>query len=236
MKDFVFPKVLLAAPQHDSKKYSWKEWLYTVKNLTYPNYEVFLAENSEDDSFAKEIEKEGITVKRVKNDKGVMYRLADAHNACRTYALKNDFDYLFHLETDVIPPLDVIERLLNHGKLIVSGCYDIWHGKIRKAMVQLDDDFDRSIRAYRTVTFADEQEPLLFNGHLRRVYHAGIGCILISKKVLEKVTFRYIEQQGMSADTWFANDCYKYDIPIYLDTTIQCEHWNFNWLAHKTEI
>lgn len=236
MDKIIFPKVLLAAPQHDSKRYCWKEWLDAIKNLTYPNFEIFIADNSITDEFSKEIKQEGINIKHIKNEKGVMHRLVDSHNACRQYALDNDFDFLFHLETDIIPPKDVIERLMNNGKMICSGCYDIWHGKLRKAMIQLDEDFDRSKRAYRTITFVDEQEPLIFNGHLRRVYHAGIGCILIHKKILKQIPFRYIDKGGFSADTWFANDCYKYDIPIHLDTTILCKHLNFTWLSEKNEI
>ena len=206
-EEIIFPKVLLAAPQHDSKKYCWEEWLNRVKSLTYPNYEIFIAENSKTDDFYNEIIKEGIEAKKVTNEKGVMYRLVDSHNACRQYALDNNFDFLFHLETDVIPPLDIIERLINNGKMIVSGCYDIWHGKIRKAMIQIDENVDRFKKAYRTVSFAHEQEPELFNGQLRRVYHAGLGCILIHKKILKKIPFRYIDGGNMSADTWFANDC-----------------------------
>lgn len=229
-------KVLVCAPQHDSKMYCWDEWKTNVHNFTYPNYDVFLADNSSGDEFSKKIKEEGFLVERVKNKKGVMHRLADSHNACRSFALTGEYDYILHLETDIIPPIDIIEMLLNSGKKICSASYDIWHGKLRRAMIQLDEDFDRYKNAYRTISFAEEQEPHVFNGMIRRVYHAGLGCILISRDILEKIPFRYIDKMGLSADTWFANDCYKQDIPIYLDSTIQCKHLNFNWLADKKEI
>lgn len=229
-------KVLVCAPQHESKKYCWEDWVQNVKNFTYPNFDVFLADNSVGDDFSAEIKKEGFEVERVVNNKGVMHRIADSHNACRDYAIKNNYDFILHLETDIIPPIDVIERLLNNGKKICSASYDIWHGKSRQAMIQIDEPFDRYKNAYRTVKFAEETEPLVFDGQLKRVYHAGLGCILIHKSVLEKIPFRYLTNQGLSADTWFANDCYKHDIPIYLDSSIYCKHLNFNWLLHKKEI
>lgn len=236
--EFVFPKVLLAAPQHDSKKYCWDIWKERVKSLTYPNYDIFIAENSESDDFAKEIaEDESFTVKRVGHDiESVLKRTTKAHEACRLYAINNEYDFLFHLETDVIPPLDVIERLLASKKQVVSGIYDIHHGKMRKAMVQMSEPLDRSCGAYRCVPFIDHEEPLFFDGTVKQVYHAGIGCILISKYVFEKVPFRVDLNDIFHADTWFANDCFHKDIPIFADTTVQCKHLNGTWLDQMDEI
>ena len=165
-----------------------------------------------------------------------MHRIAESHNACRTYALENNYDFLFHLETDIIPPFDVIERLLNNKKLVCSASYDIFHGKLRQAMIQESEKLDRYKKAYRTVSFVNEKEPLVFNGKTRQVYHAGLGCILIHNKVLKKIPFRYIDGGNMSADTWFANDCFTLNIPIYVDTLIHCQHFNHTWLADINEI
>ena len=227
MAELKFPKVLIAAPQHESKKYCWDVWKERVKNLTYPNYDVFLAENSEDDSFAVEIKKEGFKVKRVGyNFDSVLKRTTVAHDACREYALKNGYDFMLHLETDVIPPFDVIEKLLTHKKKVVSGVYDIFHGKSRKAMVQMNEPLDRTVRAYRTVHFVEHEEPLFFDGTVKQVYHAGIGCILIRKDVLEQIPFRFERKDIFHADTWFANDCFQRDIPIFADTSLMCKHLN----------
>ena len=65
MSEIKFPKVLIAAPQHDSKSYCWDKWIERVNNLTYPNYDVFMADNSATDDFAEEMKKSGVKVKRV---------------------------------------------------------------------------------------------------------------------------------------------------------------------------
>lgn len=237
MEEIKFPKVLVAAPQHDSKKYCWDEWKERVKNLTYPNYDVFLADNSETDEFYQEIISEGFKAKRVGHQhENVLKRTTEAHEACREYALKNGYDYLLHLETDVFPPLDVIERLLTSRKKVISGVYDIFHGKSRKSMVQINEPLDRSFRAYRVVPFIEHEEPLFFDGTIKQVYHAGIGCILIRKDVLSKIPFRCELKNIFHADTWFANDCFQHDIPIFVDTTLMCKHLNSTWLDVADEI
>jgi len=235
--DFKFPKVLIAAPQHDSKKYCWELWRDRVKNLTYPNYEVFLADNSEDDSFYNEIKADGFSAKRVGYDiDNVLERTAKAHEACRLEAIDKGFDYLLHLETDVIPPYDVIERLLTNHKKVVSATYDIFHGKSRKSMIQISEPLDRSYGAFRTVPFIEHEEPLFFDGTTKQVYHAGLGCILISRYVFEKIPFRNVSNSINHADTWFANDCFAKDIAIFADTTIHCKHFNGTWLDQADEI
>jgi len=236
-KPIDLPKVLVCAPQHDSKKYCWETWKTTVKNLTYSNYDVYLADNSETGEFAMEMEEEGFVVERVGYDlSGVLERTTKAHEACRQYALNNNYDYMLHLETDVIPPLDVIERLLTSRKLVVSGVYDIFHGKMRKSMVQVAEPLDRFKNAYKTVPFIEHEEPLLYNGNLKQVYHAGIGCALISRKAFENVPFRFVKGEMHHADTWFANDCHQKDIPVFIDTTVQCKHLNGTWLDVMDEI
>ena len=235
--NFIFPKVLIAAPQHESKKYCWDLWSERVKNLTYPNYDVFIAENSETDDFSKEIKELGFICKRVgQNIESVLARTTKAHEACRLYAIDKGYDFLLHLETDVIPPFDVIERLLASKKKVISASYDIYHGKMRKSMIQVSEPLDRSIGAYRCVPFIEHEEPLFFDGTVKQVYHAGIGCILISRYVFSKIPFRHDGNAIFHADTWFANDCFHKDIPIYVDTTVQCKHYNSTWLDQMDEI
>lgn len=237
MKELKLPKILIAAPQHDSKKYCWDIWKERVKNLTYGNYDVFLAENSSDDSFYKEIKEAGFKAKRVGYEfEGVLKRTTVAHEACREYAIKNGYDYILHLETDVIPPFDIIERLLWSGRKVIGASYDIFHGKKRKAMVQLSEPLDRTKGAYRAVPFIEHEEPLFFDGTVKQVYHIGIGCILIRRDVFIKIPFRYEANNIFHADTWFANDCFHRDIPIFCDTAISCKHLNSTWLDVVDEI
>lgn len=231
------PKILIAAPQHESKNYCFDEWSERVNNLTYPNYEVFLADNSPSKLNIKRIESKGFKCEHVpQNSKGLAYSIRDSHNKCKEYALDNDFDYMLHLETDIFPPYDVIERLLAHNRVVIGGTYDIFYGKKRKSMIQLNEEYDKSVNNYRNVEFSMHLEPSFFDGSVQQVYHAGIGCMLIKNSVLENIKFRVEKGSDLFPDTWFANDCFLYNIPIYVDTSIQCEHKNFTWLVNIDEI
>jgi len=227
----MFPKVLLCAPQHDSKNYCWKEWITRAKELTYPNYDIFIADNSDTMDNYNELLSQGVKAEHItKNKQGLLFTINDAHNSCRDYVLNNDYEYMFHLETDIIPPMDVIERLMNHKRKVCMGLYDIFYGKRRKAMIQMDEKYDRSVRAFRTSEFIEESEPLFFDGTVKKVFHAGIGCALIHRSVIESIPFRVEKGNNSHSDTYFAFDCFQHNIPIYVDTELQCKHLNFTWL------
>ena len=226
-------KILIAAPQHESKNYCWKEWTDRVDNLTYNNYDVFLADNSSTLDNYNKIIKKGYYCEHIKeNKKGKEFTLMDSHNSCRDFFLAHDYDYMLHLETDVIPPFDIIERLLASNRMVVGGIYDIFYGSKRKSMVQLPEEYDKSIKYYRSVQFIENSETHFFDGTIKEVYHLGLGCVLIKKNVLEKIKFRAEKGANYFPDTWFANDCYQYQIPIYADTNIQCKHLNNTWLIN----
>lgn len=235
-EEIKFPKILITAPQHESKMYAFDAWFSNIKNFTYPKdkIEIFLADNSKTDKNTKYLISKGITaVHTPQNKKGLYHTINDSHEACRQYAIDNGFDYMLHLETDVIPPIDVIERLLNNNRKVVTGTYDIFFGTKRKAMIQLDEKFDRNISAYRTMEFVQNAEPVFFNGKTQNIYHAGLGCALIHRSIFEMLPFRYVDGYNMHTDTWFANDCYLLNTNIYADTTVQCKHYNQTWLGVK---
>ena len=57
---------------------------------------------------------------------------------------------------------------------------------------------------------------------LMEVLFTGLGCILIARKVLEKVMFRPGEQSF--DDATFAEDAQKKGFKVLVDTAIKCAH------------
>jgi len=226
----IFPKVLVCAPQYDGKNYCFEAWAERVKSLTYPNFEVFLADNSKTKDNVELIKSHGFNVKHIdQNPLGAVFTLRDAHNACITYMNENDFEYMLHLETDVFPPLDVIESLLSCRKQICAGTYDIKQGSNRLAMIQTDEPFHTFVNKYRVIEMVDQQEPVFFDGKVKKVFHAGLGCILIHSNVFKSVIFEADQDVDVHPDTIFASRCFENDIPIYVDTNICCDHLNTIW-------
>lgn len=225
-------KIMVCAPQHSSKMYAWNDYYDAISRFTHPNVQIYLSDNSEDETNANFIRLSNIDCgwNKPKEGESVFDRIVNSHKDCREKFLKSDCDYMLHLETDVIPPIDVIERLLCHEKHVVSAMYEVGNGSSRKLMIQPIEPVHRNVRDFRCVDYADVEEPLILNGFLQRVFASGLGCTLIRRDVLSSIDFR-IEQNnfGASADTYWANDLFVNNIPMYVDTSVFCRHLNQSW-------
>ena len=95
------PRVLVCGPQSDVKKYCFDEWAENVNNFTYPNYDVFLADNSLTQDFSEYIKTKGFKCVNITNDENkdsVLKRVALSHELCRQYAVKNNYQYILHFQ------------------------------------------------------------------------------------------------------------------------------------------
>ena len=155
--------------------------------------------------------------------------MAQSHNWCRDHAIRFGFDYMLHLECDVFPPVDIIERLLMHRKDVVAAMYANFENHLRRIIVMVKEPTDTEHFVNTFYATDVNLETTYLDGTLKPVFHAGLGCCLISRKVLEKIPFRQELQADYHPDTNFAVDCYKKGFQFYLDTSIFCEHRNQNW-------
>jgi hypothetical protein len=223
-------RVLVSSPTADIKDYCFNEWISNVKQFTYPNFEIMICDNSELREYYIDLKK------NYEDDKTHFHRvtpsqynlsfkniLAKSHDRCRLYALENDFDYLLHLETDIFPPINVIERLMDARKKVVGALYFIEEGERSKLMIQKIEDWGIDHRETYNI---DENDILLVSGGLEKVFSCGLGCVLIEKSVLKDVIFRYEEGSPVHPDSFFYADLDSKQIPVYVDTSIICEHKN----------
>ena len=151
------------------------------------------------------------------------YALAKSHDNCRTMALKGDYDYLLHLESDVFPPVNVIERLLDARKKVVGAMYHIELGEQSTLMIQQLEEFGE---AKRDTYNLGETDLDFVDGSVKKIFSCGLGCVLIHKSVLKEVPFRYEEGAPVHPDSFFFADLDMRDISAYVDTSIYCEHRN----------
>lgn len=239
-----FPKILVACPTSRDKNYCFERWIDNVVGFTYPNYDIVMFDNTCDggknagflndyfkNNFGVFTDKKfqalnSLTLNKIKNLDSLKERIALSHNDCRNYTLNNDYDFLFHLESDVIPPPDVIENLLFHKKEVTSAVYYTDDGMYRKPMIQMKLKIAENYRSSYWLNYKNENNYI--NGQLLQVACAGLGSSMISSKVLNKIAFR-TEKNDKFPDTLFAEDCEKLQIPVFVDTKIICEHLNKNW-------
>lgn len=236
------PNVLVACPTARAKDYCFPQWLESVMSLTYPNYSVVVCDNTKDDGryvermnrlyrleYGTHGERRFKAVKtQFKPNAGVIERIATSHDLCARFAVVGKFDYLLHLESDVFPPKDVIERLMAHKKKVISALYFSDSGYYRRPMVQMRLDVSENFGSSYYLSHKNEVDQLL-GDNPKRIALAGMGCQLIRTSVFEKIAFRWQKGVDKHPDTFFAEDCERIGLPIYLDSSIVCEHQNADW-------
>jgi len=223
------PKILIGTPTADVKDYCWEEFYENVQALTYKNSDFFVADNSPNNDYTKKLRKLGVDVGKIKRKaKSNIQYICESHNSIRTKFLNGKYAYLLHLESDVIPPVDIIERLLLCDKSVVSAPYFIKEGKDSHLMLVEEEKGGDAIQNTRLMD--ENLDFKMVDGKVHRIHNAGLGCTLIHRSVMEKIEFRHDTDFYAHPDTFFAVDLKRHDIPAFVDTSILCKHRNSAWI------
>lgn len=209
--------VLLNCPTYDKKKYCLKEWIGAVKNLSYP-CDILLADNSDTDEYASLLQSLGCEVIRTPALDNPRTRVVAARNALRKRFLDGGWSHFFSLEQDVIPPKDAIERLLGQKKDVVAGLY---HSLFTlKGVPRVRPLMWKAVDTHLMEFMRKEAK----TPGLYPVRGTGLGCIMISREVLEKIEFRVVSHGKAFDDLPFCTDAIAQGYPVFLDSSIVCRH------------
>jgi len=109
---------------------------------------------------------------------------------------KTDADYLLMVDTDMVLPVDTLDRLLHHDKDIVAGLYFLGHGHLRGGLQP----------TLHIINKDNPDQPLgiLWDypiNSLVQVAGTGAGCMLVKREVAEKMLVARGEDHKMP---WFA--------------------------------
>lgn len=231
------PKILIAIPTYEGKNYCLEPFLNNLSNFSYPKdrLDYYIADNSATNENARMLNKKyGFKVFwKDYSDYEMFEKMADSHNQLRRYFLESDCDYMLHLESDIFPPEDCIQRLLEANKPIVNGLYQIFDGAERTPCLAWQDDLHDYYKDFRFFTRSDYFWHDFVDGDVKQVTIAGIGCCLMKKKVMQKFQFRYPKDGNNPPDTYFAEDLNVAGVKNYVDTSLVCFHWNKeDWGRH----
>lgn len=208
------PRILVGCPTSIHKKYCLKEYVNGIKSLTYKNFDVLIVDNSENNDYYNEIKKELPCIKD-RWFENARDRIVHSRNLLRKKVLDEGYDYFLSLEQDIIPPKDIIEKLLKHSKKIVSALYFKTDPNGTLSPLLWIKDYIGTRKAY-----LDEVE----GNKLIKAEACGVGCILIHKAVLKDIKFRYDKNQEGFDDVFFCKDAIGKGFEIYCDTGIKCKH------------
>ncbi len=231
----MLPRVLIGCPTYEGKEYCLQEYADAVKNLSYKNYDVMLVDNSKGSAYINKIRGFGLNAMKTEHRTHARDSIVEGRNLLAKKSL--EYDYFLSLEQDVIPPRDVIEKLMRHEKDITSGVYRTYqniNGQTRQLPL-LFVSLNKEENKMRYLTDAEidklnegkedagERNGSEGNG-LIEIRSCGIGCLLIKKNVLEKIKFRYVKGVPGFDDVHFCNDALKAGFRIYADATVRCDH------------
>lgn len=142
-----------------------------------------------------------------------------ARNLCHKVFLDGDWDYLWFIDADTVPPPGTLNRLLAHDVDIVAGIVLSW---IDGGPVPI---------AFRYSTDHGGYRPLYGEG-LQRADVVTMACTLIKRKVLETLpvgSFRWGDDPGGydgSGEEWtFCQAAAGAGFGIYADFSILCSHY-----------
>lgn len=209
------PKILVGCPTSDYKEYCLDEYAEAVKNLDYPCCDILLIDNSKTNDYFKKLKEKNLSVEKSKWFEGAMDRIVTSRNMLRQKVIDKNYDYLFSLEQDVIPPKNILRKLVSQNKKIISAVY--FNPKQGKHIPLLAIN-----RGLSKLSYIPE-EIVINSNKIIKVDYCGLGAVLIHRSVLEKIMFRKSEKPGFD-DWWFCKDAKKEGFEIYADLSIKCKH------------
>lgn len=105
--------------------------------------------------------------------------VALSRNILAAQGLKEKAEWIFYLDSDIIPPLNVIPRLLAHNLPIISGLYWRRYENLQPCIYKLGEDgLPKSLT---------DDEVSMAGSQLMEVDGVGAGCLLMHSSVFEKL-------------------------------------------------
>jgi hypothetical protein len=224
-------KVLIFTPTYEGKDYCLDKFLASAKLIkdSYPNTRHIIIDNSKTPDYYMKLVSMGLDAHRVQRGNNSRESLARAQNYAREIALKENYDFLFSLESDIIAPPNTLIDLLVAGKEVVTGLYYIGdRDKIRVPCITVSK-WNKELGAFGTRLLTIAEWSSYYQKGLKEVQAGGMGCCLISRRVFSQLPFTYDPRFTGHSDIYFFNTVKMRKIKTFVHTDIVCEHDNSDW-------
>jgi cellulose synthase/poly-beta-1,6-N-acetylglucosamine synthase-like glycosyltransferase len=198
-------KTLVATITHQCKQYCEEEFFENLKLIKY-DADILVVDNSDDGNYCKHLQKKfNIDVKHltIKPHKKlpIQHKIKVSYNYVRWYFLKNNYDLLVLIESDVIPPQSTIPKfqIVSEFYNIISGLY---YAGIHDRYKGLKDIYE-----------LDNSKDIVLS-----------GCCAMNRIIMEKFKFRleYENNNGNFPDAYLNLDTNNFRKCFI--TSIACEH------------
>ena len=232
------PKVLIGVVTYEGKDYIWDKFWKNLTQLSYPNFDVMIVDNSATKNYYHQLKKkktkgfDRVTVAHVNRGQTSREAQAKSLNKIRKKALDEGYDYFLSIESDLLPPKDIIERLICHRVGVVGCIYLIGYegSKNQPPRPCLFGVRRDRTGLVKTFNYPPKEGFGFFGNGLQQIHGCGIGTTLIRREILEKFKFWYhLEPPVKHSDVLFYMDLHNHGYPAYVDTDIIIPHYNSKW-------
>jgi hypothetical protein len=150
--------------------------------------------------------------------------LPDARNQVHAAFLKEKmYSHLFMIDSDVIPPPNVVERLMAHEKPIIGGYYLNKHPIMINTPVVYDfvkdDENGKATWMHRAVA----------GEGVEKVGGMGMGCVLMRRDVAEALGEKPYDMNAGGEDLVMCRKLMRLGIDLYVDWSVACAHMGVKW-------
>lgn len=216
-------KVLIGVVTYGKQRYCLDEFLSCVARQSVKADVLFVVNNGES-AYATLIKSKGFNaVEDPKPASTRIEKIVNGRNYVRDYALKNDYDFLLFLDSDVLVHPRALEALLATKQDVAAGIYlNVFQiaGKPVVAPVLFKDMGNGECQLYTYEGAAKQQ--------ILEIGAAGLGCALISRKVLQAVPFRAFNNSSTGGeDMAFFVDARSKGFKTVANTFVKCLHRPF---------
>jgi hypothetical protein len=231
------PRVLVGIVTYEGKDYIWNKFWKNIESLSYPNHDVIIIDNSREKKYAAELKRRTKHRKNVRvfhMNRGVTSREAQAKclNKLRDITLREGYDYFMSIESDLIPPRDIIERYIAHnvgvvGSIYLIGYADSAYQPPRPCLFGVKTNPNGSLG---TFNYPPDKGFAFFGNGLVQIHGCGLGATLIKREILEKLRFWYdLNEPVKHSDVLFFADLHNIGKQAYVDTDLIIPHYNSKW-------
>jgi hypothetical protein len=233
----MYSRVLVAMPTADKKDYCVEKFIKQIKTFTYPNYDIFVLDNSKDPNHVKLFWKNGIKAQHEPIKGDFREELARHQNIIRNYFLNGNYDYLLMIESDVFTGECIIENLVSYADVysasLVTATYEIRKKENVLCLTATSDS--RRVRSEKIMP-RNAGYSLMGQGCLPlrqmstdvdyKITATGIGCTLFSREVLEEIPFRVDLTLNKNAfsDTFYFTDAQKKGYEVLINSDLVLHH------------
>lgn len=193
-------------------------------------HQVVVVDTSENIEYQEKLREFGFPVIKQPWYEKVADRIEKGRNTLRKVFLKSDeeFTHFLSLDSDIMLPRGVITKYLNWDKDLVTGAYVIAQEQGQRTTCV----FARYKQLYTLEAVGLSQHP-------QQAWASGLGCMLIKRKVLEKIAFRNLPTAaGTLEDVLFCKDIRDAGFELWADLSALLPHFNLGWsdLIYKENV